>query len=143
MSRGLVFLISLVLLTGCATNATGPLFTIAPSAPQNMGTLYVGLSSAILMMPGIIVKINDKPFVSLAGKNYSYVYLPPGIYRLSFVCNLTLIFMTELEILPGRNLYESFNAQYSSVSDLPSSSAPEFLKNFHYVTPINTSFEPR
>ena len=141
MIKNIICLAVMLILTGCATNATGPMFSQAQDAPSNMGTLYVAKSEAPFMTPLTVVEINDKPFVSLAGKGYSYVYLAPGVYRLSFVGATTVLFMTEIEIKAGQNLFEYYNGFNFSVAELSPYQAPDYLKDFHYVTPMNTSFK--
>jgi len=130
------YFLSLLLLSGCATPViNGPMFTKALNPPKaDMGTLYVfrakgGLGEEAYMS----VKVNGVPFVNLAPMGYSYEYLTPGIYQLSIGNPAYGAIMTEIEIKPGQELYELFDAFGNSVVDVSPSKAPFILNEFRYI----------
>ena len=125
------------MIAGCASTATGPLFSQAPMAPTRMGTLYCLSAQAPFMSPMIKVTINGKDFVTLKGKGYSYIYLPQGIYRLGLVMATTQMNMTEIDVEPDMDLFELFNPFYHTISEIPASQALEMFKDFRYVAPLN------
>jgi hypothetical protein len=127
----LIFMIS-----GCATNVSGPSFNEAPPPQGDNGTLYVISSTAYFSCPVPIVKINDTPFVRLGFKGYSYIYLKPDVYRLAFVSGGTTIFMSEIEIKPGQDIYEYWDPKNFSMVELNPLKAPDFLKEYKYIAPI-------
>ncbi len=137
MIKNLLFsFLSLIILSGCATPIiNGPMFSKALNPPKaDMGTLYVfrakgGLGEEAYMP----VKVNGVPFVNLAPMGYSYQYLTPGIYQLSIGNTAYGSIMTEVEIKPGQELYELFDAFGNSVNDVSPSKAPFLFKEFRYI----------
>jgi hypothetical protein len=132
-----IFILCLIMISGCASTASGPLFSQAPIAPTSMGTLYCLSAAAPFMSPMIKVTINGKDFVTLKGKGYSYIYLPQGIYRLGLVMATTRMMMTEIDVEPGRDLFELFDPFNYTISEIPAAQALEMFKDFRYVAPLN------
>lgn len=139
----LFFLVAL--LSGCATLANGPLFTKAPMAPTNKGTLYLFRPRSSLGKTPL-VKINGKPFVALTVLGYSYVYLSPGVYQLVFYYGtFGDNFISEIEIKQGQDTFLQYYAygfgSGQGVRDFSSAQALEELKMYRYIQPLNTDFK--
>ncbi|MFA5060646.1 MAG: DUF2846 domain-containing protein [Candidatus Omnitrophota bacterium] len=129
-----------MVISGCATYATGPLFSQAPASPTDKGTLYVFRSKASVGALIPTVKLNGKPFVNLTAMGYSYAYVTPGVYQLTFEKGSFKYFITEIEIKAGENLYVEYNEPFSMLREIPESKVSEAVKNYKYVDPSNISF---
>lgn len=141
MIRKYLILICLSLMvSGCATYATGPLFNQAPPSSDKMGTLYVFRSKVSLGASIPTVKINGKPFVNLTAMGYSYAYLHPGVYRLTFENGSFKYFITEIDIKEGEELFEEYNEVFSTLREVPKSRVFEAVKDYRYVAPLNADF---
>ena len=138
--KHLIVLCLILVISGCATYATGPLFRQAPPAPDKMGTLYVFRSKVSLGASIPTVKINGKPFVNLPAMGYSYAYLSPGVYRLTFENESFKYFITEIEIKEREELFEEFSEPFSRLREIQKSKAPDLVKDYRYVGPLNTEF---
>lgn len=136
----LVLFCLILIVAGCATYATGTLFRQASPSPDKMGTLYVFRSKVSLGASIPIVKINGKPFVNLMAMGYSYVYLNPGVYRLTFERGSFKYFITEFEIKEGQELFEEYDEVFSRLREIPMSKAFDIVKHYRYVAPLNTEF---
>lgn len=129
------------ILSGCATYAAGPLFNQAPLSPDNKGTLYVFRTKSGGPTP--IVKINGKPFVALSVLGYSYAYLSPGIYRLTFEYGaFGDNFISEIEIKEGQEVFEEYspNGFGQNLREIPKTQALDEMKPYRYINPLNTDF---
>jgi hypothetical protein len=143
MIKRFVTIIGLALiLSGCATYATGPLFSEAPRLQIQKSILYIyRVNSPLVYTP--IIKINDKPFVELSKLGYSYAYLSPGIYKITIDYRyLETPLITEFSIEENqevfKRLYDSgFN---KNLTDIPKEKALNEIKDFRYVEPLNTEF---
>ena len=140
MKRDFLILSLFLVLSGCATSAKGPLFTEAPPAPNQKSTLYI-FRARTLQMGTPKVKINNQLFANLTSNGYSYAYLSPGVYRISFEYTplADSDFMTEVEMKEGKNIYLLFSGSY--VSEMTKERASEQIKNYRYVDPINKDFK--
>ncbi|MDP2906010.1 MAG: hypothetical protein Q8O22_06910 [Candidatus Omnitrophota bacterium] len=134
----LVFAGILVLLSGCATYASGPLFKEAPLPSNDMGTLYVFRSKASLGALVPTVKIDRRPFVKLTAMGYSYTYLSPGVYRLTFENGNYQRFITEIEIKEGQELFIEYSEPFSTLREIPKSQVSDVVKNYRYVAPVSS-----
>lgn len=145
MIRKLLLIISLaVLLSACAAKyATGPQFSEAPLPPAHKGTLYIYRADAPLVWTPT-VKINNKPFLELSKLGYSYVYLTPGIYRLTFdYGGLDSSFVTEILIDEGKVVFKGLydSGGHKVLEDLPRDQALDKIKEYRYIEPLNTEFQ--
>lgn len=141
MTKRYLILFCLILaISGCATYATGPLFKQATAPPDKMGTLYVFRSKVSLGMPIPTVKINGKALVNLTAMGYSYTYLSPGVYRLTFENGNYKLFITEIEIKEGEELFVEYLEPFSRLRELPKSQALDAVTNYRFVAPRNTEF---
>ena len=139
----LIFLI--LIISGCATTANGPLFKEAPVSGDKKSTLYIFQVKKPLVYPAT-AKINGKPFVQLARNGYSYTYLSPGVYKLSFDTNVLALaagLVSEIEIQEGKDIYLEFSdgSAQQSLREIPKEQALEKFKNFSYIEPLNTEFQ--
>lgn len=139
--RYLILFCLIITVSGCATYATGPLFKQAPTPPDKMGTLYVFRSKVSLGASIPTVKINGKPFVNLTAMGYSYTYLSPGVYRLTFENGNYQRFITEIEIKEGEELFEEYSEPFSRLREIPESQAIDAVTNYRFVVPVNTEFK--
>ena len=144
IKRNFLMLSFVLILSGCATYATGPLFMEAPPSPDKKSTLYIFRAKTIEMGTPK-VKINGEPFVDLKAMGYSYAYLPPGIYRISFDYGAFAGggFITEVEMKEGKDLYVLYsgNGMANNVVEMTKKQASEQIKNYRYVDPINKDFK--
>jgi len=142
MNKNTFSLIFLVLITfsGCATTPKEALFTQAAPAPEKMGTLYVMRANPLIPMfyPSVTVSINNMLFATLLPKGYSYIYLPAGIYQVTFAAMGTETFTTEVEIVAGRESYELTDISGYSLKEIIQAQAPAVLKDYRFVKPINS-----
>lgn len=140
IKKYLILFCLILLLSGCATYSTGPLFTQAPPSPEKKGTLYVFRSKVSLAMSIPTVKLNGKPFVNLTAMGYSYAYLSPGVYQLTFERGNYKNFITEIEIKEEQELFVEYNEPFSRLREIPKSQAIDAVKEYRYVVPLNTEF---
>lgn len=141
MTKKYLILFCLILMVlGCVTYSTGPLFIQAPPSPDKMGTLYVFRSKVSVGSPIPTVKLNGKPFVNLTAMGYSYAYLSPGVYQLTFERGNYKNFITEIEIKEGQELFVEYNEPFSRLREIPKSQAINAVKEYRYVEPLNTEF---
>ena len=140
IKKYLILFLLIGIVSGCAaTLATGPLFSEAPPSTGNKSTLYVFRTKSSWLAPKLTVKINGKPLVALDSLGYSYAYLSPGIYRLTFDSG----FITEIEIKEGQDLFvecHAANGFGEGTRDVPKTQALDEIKNYRYVNPLNTIF---
>jgi len=139
--RFLILFCFVSVLSGCATCANGPLYTKAPATLDKKGTLYIFRTKATLGTTPI-VKINDKPFVKLTAAGYSYVYLKPGIYRLSFLYKFGGGFISEIEIKEGQEFYAEYytSGMGENFKEIPADAAFCEIDSCRYIVPINSDF---
>ncbi len=141
MIKKKIILFSLILIfSGCATYSTGPLFSMAPAPPDKRGTLYVFRSKVSVGASIPAVKINGKPFVNLTAMGYSYTYLSPGVYQLTFENGNYKYFITEIEIKEGEELFVEYSEPFSRLKEIPKAQALDEVKDYRYVEPLNMSF---
>lgn len=144
MIREYMALSCLVLMaSGCATYATGPLFKQAPIPPGKKSLVYVFHEKSPLVYTPT-VKINGEPFVKLTKLGYSYAYLSPGIYRLTFQYGgFEGAFITEIEIKEGRQIFlKYFSSGFDiSLKEVPETEALNEIKEYKYVEPFRTEFD--
>lgn len=140
IKKYLILLCFFTTLSGCATYATGPLFNQAPPSPDKMGTLYVFRSKVSVGASIPTVKLNGKPFVNLTAMGYSYAYLSPGVYQLTFENGSFKYFITEVEIKEGQDLFVEYSEPFSRLREIPKTRALEEVKQYRYVNPLNTDF---
>lgn len=133
-------LLILLFCCGCTTLATGPLFKPAAPPPSNAGTLYVFRSNVILGGSAPLVQLNGQPFVYLPAMGYSYAYLAPGVYRLTFERAGFKYFIAEVEIIEDEELYVFFNEPMSTMTELNSEDAAGQFNQYRYVDPISIAF---
>lgn len=142
IKKYLILFCLVLMLSGCATYATGPLFREAPVSSDKESTLYIfQVKSPLVYSP--IVKINDKPFIRLTKMGYSYAYLSPGIYKLTFDYGGTEgDFISEIEIHKGKETYMEYYGDgfEKRLRELPREQALDELKDFKYIEPLNTEF---
>jgi len=142
IKKYLILFCSVLMLSGCATCATGPLFTQASPSLDKKGTFYIFRAKTTLGVTPT-VKINGKPFVALTALGYSYVYLSPGIYRLTFYYgSFGNNFISEIEIKEGQELFAEYYAYGigQSLREIPKTTALDEIKDCRYVAPLSTDF---
>lgn len=142
IKKYLILFCLILIVSGCATYAAGPLFREAPVSNDGKSMLYVfQIKSPLVYAP--IVKINNKPFVRLTKMGYSYAYLFPGVYKLTFdYGGLEGVFISEVEIHAGRETYvEYYGGGFEKrLRELSKAQAIDELKDFRYIEPLNTEF---
>lgn len=131
------------MVSGCATYATGPLFKQTPAPPNHKSTLYVfHPKSTIFYTP--LVKIDDKPFVKLTQLGYSYAYLSPRVYRLTFKYGGGAgAFISEIEVKGGQPIFVKYfsNGFGETLKEVPEIEALNEIKEYRYVEPVQTEFD--
>ncbi len=144
MKRNLWMLSFVLIFAGCATYAKGPLFTEAPPSPNQKSTFYI-FRAKTFGAGTPKVKINGQPFIDLTEMGYSYTYLSPGIYRISFDYGVFAgtNFITEIEMKEGKDLYlfYSGNGVGDNVLEMTKEQASEQIKKYRYIEPINKDFK--
>lgn len=140
LAIGIIFTLS-----GCATYATGPLFTEAPRPAIDTSIIYIyRVDSPLVYTP--IVKINDKPFVNLAKQGYSYAYVSPGLYRINIdYGHLETPFITEFIVEENQEVFKRlYDSGFNKILiDIPKEKALKEIKEFRYVKPLNEDFKPK
>ncbi|MBF0388103.1 MAG: hypothetical protein HQL20_09675 [Candidatus Omnitrophica bacterium] len=141
MKKWPLFLCFVMFISGCATCASGPLFAPASPSPDKKSVLYVYRNIGSLGVAPT-VKINGKPFVVLTSGGYSYAYLSPGIYKLTFqwMGGLGYTFTTQIEIKPGEDLFEKHYSTSVIMEDIPADQGLEDIKQYRYVPTLNSDF---
>ena len=141
--RNVAALTLMLLLLGCGTYATGPLFSEKPYPQAGNSIIYIYRVDSIHMNTPMI-KINDKPFVKLDKEGYSYVYLQKGLYKLTidFGGFAYTPFITEL-LVEGKQeifirLYDTGGA--IRLDYMQKEKALEEIKQYRFVEPIATQF---
>jgi hypothetical protein len=130
-----------IFLSGCAT-ASGPLFSGMPKAEATKGMVLIYRENTIYVYTPTI-KFDDKPFVKLSKKGYSYASLYPGLYKL--VIDYPLFetsLITEINVEEGKELFLRLydNGFGKSLTEIEKEKAIDELKEYHFVEPINSNF---
>lgn len=146
MRRYLFLLYLICFFCGCATTKppVDQFFIPAPKPENNQGVLYIFEAPPAFLVPDTpTIAINGKTFVRLSRFGYSYIYLNPGVYRLSIIGGEG--FMTEIEIKPGQELFEEYYnyGAGNGINELSKERALEKLEHFKYIQPaILTNKDP-
>jgi len=132
----------ILFLFGCAPYAKGPLFSQIPNLQANKCVLFVYRKDTIYQNTPM-VKINEKLFVKLGKKGYSYAYMAPGIYKLTFDYGfLEAPFIIELPIEEQKEIYLRLYdiGFHKSVTEVEKEKALEELKEYRFEEQINLEF---
>jgi hypothetical protein len=137
MKTFILVLSFIVLVSSQAFSSSGISFGHEPPVPPDKGRLYILSADVPSVTPGPKIQINGKDFMNLHSMSYSFIDLPKGVYKLSFVSAATGVLTTDVYMVAGVNEYQFFNAYNGQNSEYPSTAAFKMFKMYIYVDPIN------